>query len=351
MKSYTADTYLSTASTKFNNRYIYQVNDPYKHNEKQLIVCPDHGEFIITGHSHLNSKYGCPQCGNEYRSLKIRERNTKSKKNWNHIKSELIEMYDNRYIFPDKFEGSVQDKVDVECPIHGIFSKHLFVLLQNKRPHQCQKCRHESTKTYMYKISTEQRNCTSRVNRINANKKRKLNFNDAVNRFKAVHGDKFEYYESSYAGISKVISFICPKHGEVSMLGKEHEVSKHGCPKCAINNKSKVEELWLNNFNISIKQHRIMLQDGKMVIVDGYDSETNTVYEFLGDFWHGHPSWHDKFNGINQRNGISFINLFESTKIRFQNLYELGYNICYLWENDYNYGKLSKRIYSGKLEC
>ena len=191
----------------------------------------------------------------------------------------------------------------------------------------------------MYKISTEQRNCTSRVNRINANKKRKLNFNDAVNRFKAVHGDKFEYYESSYAGISKVISFICPKHGEVSMLGKEHEVSKHGCPKCAINNKSKVEELWLNNFNISIKQHRIMLQDGKMVIVDGYDSETNTVYEFLGDFYHGNPNIYklDDYNSLLKK---TYGELYNKTIKRNNIITKLGYNLITIWESDFT--KLEK---------
>ena len=25
-------------------------------------------------------------------------------------------------------------------------------------------------------------------------------------------------------------------------------------------------------------------------IVDGYDSKTNTIYEFNGDFWHGNPN-------------------------------------------------------------
>ena len=350
MRRYTAEEYLSKVSTKFNNKFEYNLTDPYIHNKKQIIICPIHRKFIMSGHTHLHSKYGCPQCGNEYRSLKTQERNIKCKRSWNTIKSELIKIYQNRYIFPDKFEGSVNDKIEVICPIHGIFSKHLFVLLKNKSYHQCQKCRHESTKTYKYNTSKEQRNHTTRFNRINANKKRKLSFNDVVDRFRVVHGDKFQYIESSYMGISKPISFICPKHGIVSMKGKDHEDSKHGCPKCAINNKSKLEELWLDSFNICVRQYPIILKNGKKLIVDGYNPETNTIYEFLGDFWHGHPSWHNKFGGINTKSGITFVELFKSTKNRLQALYEIGYNILYIWENDYILGKIPKRIYIGELE-
>jgi hypothetical protein len=31
------------------------------------------------------------------------------------------------------------------------------------------------------------------------------------------------------------------------------------------------------------------LKEWKRKPVDGYDENTNTVYEYLGDYWHGNP--------------------------------------------------------------
>ncbi len=53
------------------------------------------------------------------------------------------------------------------------------------------------------------------------------------------------------------------------------------------------------------------LNDGEYQIpgtrykADGYCSETNTIYEFHGDYWHGNPS---KFSptDINELNNIPF---------------------------------------------
>ena len=69
-----------------------------------------------------------------------------------------------------------------------------------------------------------------------------------------------------------------------------------GCPKCNNNGYSKAQILWLDFlskfYNIHI-QHA--LNEEEFVIpntkykADGYCKETNTIYEFHGDFWHGNP--------------------------------------------------------------
>ena len=68
---------------------------------------------------------------------------------------------------------------------------------------------------------------------------------------------------------------------------------------------------------------------------DGYDPKTNTIYEFLGDYWHGNPKIFD-FDKVNVNNGVSFKELNQKTFERFDEIKKLGYNIKYVWENDYN---------------
>jgi len=75
-----------------------------------------------------------------------------------------------------------------------------------------------------------------------------------------------------------------------------HHLRGNGCSKCGFNI-SKLETEFLDFFNISNRQKYIK---EIRIKVDGYDVETNTVYEFLGDYWHGNPKIFN-LNEINQK--------------------------------------------------
>lgn len=55
----------------------------------------------------------------------------------------------------------------------------------------------------------------------------------ATNRF----GDKFDYSKTIYFNDKTKVYIICPKHGEFSQQPRVHLSSKHGCPKCSVENK------------------------------------------------------------------------------------------------------------------
>jgi Zn finger protein HypA/HybF involved in hydrogenase expression len=57
-------------------------------------------------------------------------------------------------------------------------------------------------------------------------------FAEFLRRARKVHKDKYEYDESSYAGIDNKLIIICPEHGKFSQLA-DHHLHKHGCPACA----------------------------------------------------------------------------------------------------------------------
>ncbi len=67
---------------------------------------------------------------------------------------------------------------------------------------------------------------------------------------------------------------------------------------------------------------------------DGYCRETNTIYEFYGDYWHGNPDvfepeFYNKSMGKNMRE------IYQDTITRENKIKSLGYNLITMWESDF----------------
>ncbi|MGI0042038.1 MAG: hypothetical protein ACRD94_08780, partial [Nitrosopumilaceae archaeon] len=97
---------------------------------------------------------------------------------------------------------------------------------------------------------------------------------------------------------------------------------------------------WLNSI---MKEQSIFIQHalngGEYQIpnsnlhVDGYCQETNTIYEFYGDLFHGNPK-------IYNENYMTFMyvttgELFQKTIERENKIKGLGYNLVVMWENEF----------------
>ena len=101
--------------------------------------------------------------------------------------------------------------------------------------------------------------------------------------------------------------------------------------------------------NFISKLNKIFIQHaengGEYIIegykMDGYCKETNTIYEFHGDFWHGNPKIY-KHDEINKKNGKTFGELYQNTIKREEMIKKLGYNLIVMWEYDWN--KINKSI-------
>ena len=79
------------------------------------------------------------------------------------------------------------------------------------------------------------------------------------------------------------------------------------------------------NKGMQTKQEHVVTVDGKNLRVDGYHKGSNTVFEFLGDYWHGNP-----------RSGFA-TQRAESYEKTIRRLVKLSrtYNVVYIWETDY----------------
>ena len=69
--------------------------------------------------------------------------------------------------------------------------------------------------------------------------------------------------------------------------------------------------------------------------VDGFDPETNTVYEFFGDYWHGNSERFDLLK-INKTVNKTFGQLYQEAESRILRLKEAGYKVIFIWEKDFN---------------
>lgn len=60
------------SNKKYKGKFNYSKVDykRYTH-DKVIIICPTHGEFKVTPHSHLNSKFGCPLCSKDFNKKRL----------------------------------------------------------------------------------------------------------------------------------------------------------------------------------------------------------------------------------------------------------------------------------------
>lgn len=108
-------------------------------------------------------------------------------------------------------------------------------------------------------------------------------------------------------------------------------------------NCSYVEKKWLDIMGVpDDKEHRQVII-GKYR-VDGFIPETNTIYEFYGDYWHGNIKRYNP-NKINKYTGLTMQELYDKTIAREKELRDMGFNLITEWESNQKYYKGEIRRY------
>ena len=67
---------------------------------------------------------------------------------------------------------------------------------------------------------------------------------------------------------------------------------------------------------------------------DGFCRDTNTIYEYHGDYWHGNPRIFPS-NDFNQTTKCTYGELYDNTCKRESEIRGLGYNLVVIWESDW----------------
>ena len=218
-------------------------------------------------------------------------------------------LYNTKYDLSLVNYTGMNNKITLVCKKHGPWSR---MAQKELIGNGCPKCNYENmpkNRTYNRLKTTE----------------------EFIQQAREVHGDVYNYSLVDYKNGDTKIEIICPSHGTFTQLPWGH--LKYGCRSCNIHT-SKIEKKWIKSLGITtlIQQYRI---PNLNFTVDGYDPETNTIYEFYGDYWHGNPKKFiaDKINTRTPKKK-TFGQLYEDTITRETILKDAGYKIVSVWESD-----------------
>lgn len=251
---------------------------------------------------------------------------------WEDRVDSFRQVHGNTYEYACKDYKNYRSKITITCLKHGSFEMFISAHLKGAG---CRKCKHENSKKYkLNSIPLEIRHNKRIKNVIKSNQLRIKTEEDVLKTLHQKYGNKFTYDMSTYVNQKSIVKLMCPTHGEKKLSVERILENKYGCPNCANINISKQEFEWLVLQGITIHQYKIHCK-GNIYYVDGIDLDTNTVYEYLGEYWHGHPSEEIRTGSkINKRCRKEFSQLFKETESRFNIIKNCGYNIIYRWSKE-----------------
>jgi hypothetical protein len=304
-KTSDSEAFKDSARSVHGDKYDYSKVGYKRSKTNVIITCPLHGDFEQLPNSHLNG-HGCTNCG----TTSIINSNTSDSEAF---KNGARSVHGDKYDYSKVIYVLSKTKVIITCPLHGDFEQTPNNHLKGQ---ECPIC--------------------------GAIRAKKSNTSDSEafkNSARSVHGDKYDYSKVIYVLRKTKVIITCPLHGDFEQTPNNH-LNGSGCFKCSSCH-SKAQIQWLD-FIASF--HSIHIQhaanDGEFTIpetryrADGYCAETNTVYEYHGDYWHGNPK---KFNkdDMNQSSKKTFGELYDQTLKRENEIRALGYNLVVMWESDW----------------
>ena len=304
----TTNEWIEKAKQIHSDKYDYSKVKYINSKTKIIIICKEHCEFNQNPSDHLQGK-GCIVCSN------INNANLKRKTKTEFITNSII-IHGNKYDYSKVDYINNNTKIIIICKEHDEFNVTPTNHINNKSG--CPKCSGHYIPTT----------------------------NEWIEKAMEIHGDKYDYSKVIYKNGKNKIRIICKNHGEFIQSPDSHIFQKSGCPNCRPNYSKKQIE-WLNfisklkNINIqhALNQIEFTIPSTKYK-ADGYCKETNTIYEFHGDLWHGNPKLY-KPSDISYF-GIKYSELYKKTLEREQLIKDLGYNLVVIWEYDWN--KINKSV-------
>lgn len=115
-------TFIDKANKAHNNKYDYSKVDYKKANIKVKIVCPEHGVFEQRPKDHVSGQ-GCRLCSNK---IAAKKRSNSKEDFINKAKKKHGNLYD----YSQTYYINSKTKINIICPMHGIFQQtpvgHLF---------------------------------------------------------------------------------------------------------------------------------------------------------------------------------------------------------------------------------
>lgn len=184
-----------------------------------VIICPVHGEFLMSPHKHISGKQGCPECGKLARAAKRNKG------------AQFVERA--KAVHGDKYDYSLvnyktcKDRVEIICNKCG---KHFTQTPDNHINLQrgCPFCGMESVKEKAVQRGKERRG--------KPNFEHRSSTEEWVAKVLAKHpefADKYDYSQAVYTKTDEPVTIICKTCGRVCTPKACKHVAGQGCKSCA----------------------------------------------------------------------------------------------------------------------
>lgn len=165
---------------------------------KSIIICPKHGEFLQTPSAHKNG-HACWKCYGERSAARQRHDS-------DDIITRFVEAHGDRYDYANVTYVSINHKVEILCPEHGAFCQTPKAHING---HGCPKCAD-----------------------IKNGLARRVPIASHADRFRSVHGDRYEYLGEVMGEDNRAkMRILCKEHGEFLQKASDH-YRGNGCPQC-----------------------------------------------------------------------------------------------------------------------
>lgn len=235
-------------------RYVYQEFDSTLRSNQMWVWCRvrGHGMFMIDG---ARNKAHCPRC----QTVKLERRRIRlATERWSKFRVPGLQLVNIDY-----------PRITFVCKRHNMRTE---IWINNLK-----------------EDSSICRLCSGELIRSKAR-------NDLLRKFKAAHGDRYDYSQVEYEGAEKKVIIVCRMHGPWETLPGNHYQGS-GCWKCFSGTSSIPERAWMKAIGKELGQEqtttaRIKGRRGGVCEADA--TFQNVVVEFDGVYWHGLPGSTDK---------------------------------------------------------
>lgn len=259
----TTEEFIKKAKEIHGDKYDYSKVVYVNNSTKVKLICPKHGEFLITPNNHLTLGRGCRKCGFE--------RNSNARKI---SKEEFIERAKN--IHGDNYEYDMSTFKGTQYPIKI-------------------KCNNCGT-IFEQIVSSHLQGCGCNVCASKkVAEKEKLTIKEFVEKSRKIHQDKYDYSKAKYVNYRTPLELICPKHGSFFQTPDSH-LRGSECTECSRIQRGLSNRLTKDEVIKRFKEKHGDIYDYSQVDYKGIDTPIKIRCKKHGYFWQT-PYHHMTDNG------------------------------------------------------
>ena len=297
------------------DKYDYsRVKNPTYRNEV-TIGCPIHGWFKQKAGLHLRG-YGCNDCGNASRSQK-------QLMTTEQCLMRFRETHGDNYEYPNFEYKGWDSKILAVCHIHGSW---------------------DTTTAGSHIHGTGCPDCGKLKGHLSCTKTTEEFIAEA--HLIPGYKEKYDYSDTKYTKAREKSTIRCIPHDyRFEQIPNKHLSGEEGCHKCQRQGCSKKQLAWIAYLEETTEggpiQHK--LNGGEFRIpgtryhADGWRPSTNTIYEFHGTLWHGHPSHPDYVENYPHPviKDKTWVQVYQHTLKKEETIRSLGFNLIVMWEHEW----------------